>query len=194
MDKDFYEQASPLLTAFDKVANSNSHLLWAPKKPGNLRQRFLKFVPSRAFKRLLCESDRLRDWHNFHEMDRDCNWKPRPGGFYNGTHIHFDRSLSKEGFARKLRRLLKKGPCFYGHRYPDREVNSIVRSFVEAFVETESEIQTVRPTFLFPTNYFGHHPPNPPRAIPYFDGIGCDHCWTWIWQDELLVLLLNGCD
>lgn len=194
MNDQFYRKADPLLTAFDKVANSNSHLLQAPPSEGDLRKRFLRFVPSRAFKRLLCESDRVRDWHNFHVLDGKLRWRPRPGGFYNGSYIEFGRTLSRDGFGRKLRFLLKKGPCFYGHRYPEREVNLIVREFLRDFVPSQGEILTVKPTFLFETNHFGRNPPNPARAIPYFDGIGCDQCWTWMGQEGLLVLLLNGCD
>lgn len=194
MDEKFYQDADPLLTAFDKVANSNSHLLLAPPGEGNLRQRFLRFVPSRAFKRTLCESDRVRQWHNFHQLDGKCRWQPRSGGFYNGSYIKFGRTLGRDGFGRKLRTLLKKGPCFYGHRYPEGEVNQLVRQFLRDFVAEEAEILTVKPTFLFQTNHYGDNPPNPERAIPYFDGIGCDHCWTWLLGEDLLVLLLNGCD
>jgi hypothetical protein len=192
MNRQFSEAADPLLTAFDLVANSNSHLLLAPRDSGSVEERFTQFIESRAFETNLCESDRKRDWHNFHTITDQGDWKPRPGHFYNGKPLIFTGTLNVSEFQEILKTLLKTGPCWYDKRYPESEVDSIVESFAANFLSEESQIKEVEPTFLFDTNHFGDAPPPPEEAIPYFDGVGCDHCWVWLHDDEMLVLLLNG--
>lgn len=192
MKEQFHETADPLLTAFDLVANSNSHLLRAPKESGSLEERFALFVESEAFKTILCESDRQRDWHNFHTVTEEGEWRPRPGHFYNGKPLKFTGTLNLREFQETLKALLKTGPCWYGKRYPESEVDSIVDGFAENFLSQECRVKEVEPTFLFDTNHFGDGPPNPEEAIPYFDGAGCDHCWVWSHKGDLLVLMLNG--
>ena len=189
---DFFDKSDALLTAFDKVANSNSFLLRAPKKPGDLRRRFLYFVPSRAFKRELVGADAARDWHNYRTMNSKCEWVTKSGGFYNGGRIEFTKVLTASKFAGKLQRLLISGPCFYGHRYPETEVKRIVREFLRDFQPDNDEVLAVRPDFLFSHQYLGPEQDLPEKALCYFDGCGCDHCWTWLHNDELLVLLLSG--
>lgn len=192
MNQEFYDKADELLSAFDRVANSNSHLLRAPEKPGDLKRRFLYFVPSRAFKRTLCESDRVRDWHNCHRLNEKGEWIPRKGGFYTGGHIEFLKTMNGEALARRLAYLLNSGPCFYGKRYPSKEVSRIVRGFLKSF-PVDTEVLSVRPDFLFNHDYLGRGLGEvPENGLCYFDGCGCDHCWTWLSDGDLLVLLLNG--
>lgn len=158
-----------LLSAFDRVANSNSHLLKAPPGAGDLRQRFCDFVASRAFTRSLCESDRVRNWHNY-------QWIPPEADFYAGAGIEFARTPD---FGGMLCELLKRGPCFYGKRYPPVEVQQIVTGFLEVLRPDEGEVLSVGPDFLN-------------GGLTFFDGCGCDHCWTWLSGGDLWVLLLNG--
>lgn len=189
---DFHIKADELLTAFDKVANSNSILLKAPAKPGDLKRRFLYFVPSRAFKRLMCESDRVRNWHNMHRMNEAAEWVPKRGGFYTGAHIEFAKTMNEAAFARRLKYLLTSGPCFYGKRYPKKDVSRIVREFLKSFPVDDDQVLYVKPDFLFSHDYLGYGTPAPKNGLCYFDGCGCDHCWTWLSDGDLLVLLLNG--
>ena len=194
MNENFRRDAEPLLSAFDQVANSNSHLLTATGLEGSLKERFASFVKSEAFEAALCESDRLRDWHNFHTINADGTWEPRPGHFYNGTPLEFQKALSGEELQHLLADLLKTGPCWYARRYPEEEVDSMVEGFAHAFLEKDTQVLPLKPTFLFGTNHFGENPPLTEEQVPYFDGMGCDYCWTWLRDDELFVLLLNGSD
>jgi hypothetical protein len=194
MQESLYEQADELLTAFDTVANSNSHLLQAPPAEGTLQKRFGKFVAGPSFKRSLCESDLKRDWENCHEFDDNLQRVPKAGDFHKGEPIEFLEILDKESFAEKLMFLLNSGPCWYGKRYPPHDVTRIVTEFLERFPPDNDEVQQVKPDFLFSHDYLEYQggPPENSKALSYFDGCGCDHCWTWLSRGELFVLLLNG--
>lgn len=186
--------ADALLTAFDEVANSNSHLLEAPMAEGTLQQRFLRFVPSRAFKRALCDSDLQRDWLNYYELDHEFKRRPRPGGFYKGGRIEFLEVLNAAAFSLQLQNLLHSGPSFYNKRLAAERAGSIVEQFLNDFPVDGDQVQVVRPDFLFSHDYLEREDGRPenPRALCFFDGCGCDHCWTWLSRGRLLVLLLNG--
>ena len=183
-----------LLDAFDQVANGNAHLLQAPDRPGELPVRFRRFVRSRAFKRLLCESDLRRGWGNFQCHDVQGRPIRRAGSFYAGGQIEFDAALSVPAFTASLRELLDQGPCWYGHRLPPEQVRDLVEHFLRACPPDRDQVLSVRPDFLHSHDYLNRHGGTPadPSAICYFHGCGADHCFTWLWEDRLLVLLLNG--
>jgi len=197
MDEQFYKKADGLLTAFDKVANSNSHLLRAPKEEGSLRERFQRYVASATFEQALRESDLQRDWENLHTYDEDCKPVPLPGRCYTGDPVNFLEARQPEEFRCELKDLLNTGPCWYDTRYPESEVSRVVDEFFTCF-PVDDVVLPVTPDFLFLVDgtRFGEEPaeaqPAGSEAIGFFDGCGADRCWTWLSGDELLVLLLNG--
>lgn len=192
--REFNTQADPLLSAFDRVANSNSHLLVAARNRESLEESFAQFVRSPSFKERILESDLVRDWHNYHRMGEDGRWTPLDGEFQCRKDLKYTASLSSGAFAVKLSELLKTGPCWYGYRYPEEEVDSIVMRFIEAFVPVDSQVLEVEPSFLACRDYAKEVPDEPESTLSFFENLGCDHCWTWARGDEILVLLLNGSD
>ena len=195
MELSFGQQADPLLSAFDRVANGNSHLLQAPALDRSLSARFVHFARSRAFKRQLCQSDLDRGWANFQRYDQRGELRPRAGGFYNGLPIRFAQSLTAAAFADRLAELLNEGPCWYGNRLQPAQVAQIIDNFLLAFA-VDDQVLEAETDFLFSHDYLGRHggAPGNPRAICYFDGCGADHCFAWLSKGQLLVLLLNGTD
>lgn len=197
MDEQFYKQSDDLLTAFDKVANSNSHLLRAPKDEGTLKERFQRYVASASFERALRESDLKRDWENLHTHDEDLNPVPLPGRCYTGDPVKFLEALGPEEFRSELKQLLNTGPCWYDTRYPEREVDRVVDEFLSRF-PVDDVVLPVTPDFLFMVDgtRYGEEAAEPkpgaPEALGFFDGCGADLCRVWLSGDELLVLLLNG--
>ena len=197
MDEHFHNRSDGLLTAFDKVANSNSHLLRAPKEKGSLKERFQRYVGSESFEADLRESDLRRDWENLHTHDEDCKPVPLPGRCYTGDPVKFLEALDPEEFRSELKQLLNTGPCWYDPRYPESEVTRVVDEFLEYF-PVDDVVLPVAPDFLFMVDgtRFGEEPAEPDsqgaEALGFFDGCGADLCRVWLSGDELLVLLLNG--
>ncbi|MCA9775509.1 MAG: hypothetical protein KC800_02285 [Candidatus Eremiobacteraeota bacterium] len=197
MDERFYKQSDALLTAFDQVANSNSHLLRAPKEEGNLKERFQRYVASECFEKALRESDLQRDWENLHTHDENCNPVPLPGRCYTGDPVKFLEPLGPEEFRSELKQRLNSGPCWYDTRYPESEVSRVVDEFLEYF-PVDGVVMPVAPDFLFLVDgtRFGETQDEPKPGVSeplgFFDGCGADVCRTWLSNDRLLVLLLNG--
>lgn len=197
MDEQFYKQSNDLLTAFDQVANSNSHLLRAPKEEGSLQERFQRYVACASFEKALRESDLHRDWLNLHTHDENCNPVPLPGRCYTGDPVTFLEPLGPEEFRAELKQLLNTGPCWYDTRYPESEVTRVVDEFLGHF-PVDDVVLPVAPDFLFlvdgtrlgemqqESKLLAAEPPG------FFDGCGADQCRTWLSNDRLLVLLLNG--
>lgn len=192
MGSGFDRAAARLLTAFDKVANSNSHLLKAPRQSGGLRDRFLSFAPSSSLKDDLCRSDLVRDWHNCHRIDDCGHWVAHEGQFYSGSSIKFSQSLTAKSFAGRLEERLISGRSFYGVRYSKDEVADIVSEFLTSFPPDRDEVLEVEPNFLHIHPRDETQDSLPEHALAFFDGHGWDYCWTWLSDDELLVLLING--
>lgn len=181
-----------LLSAFDRVANSNS-LLLVGKITGDLKADFECFVSSLEFREQIFHLDLLRDWHNYHDIDDFGTWQPRPGEFYNGQAIEYLEETSGRELATKLKLLLQKGPSFYDRQLEPAEAETIVDEFCESLLSANSTVINVKPDFLYgrdPANETDHLPEN---CLPYFEGWGADHCYAWEHEGQLLVLLLNGC-
>lgn len=142
------EPTKRLLLAFDNVANSNSLLLTATRKEGDLKSLFIAFIKSDTFKNVLCKAESDgggSNWHEFNE-EEEC-WGPQAGAFYNGNDIRFKRYLTPEYFEYKLRGMLNYGTCIYVGRLPKKEVLEIVNSFVAIQAPDHDEVLEVRNQF-----------------------------------------------
>lgn len=186
------DSTNALLEAFDQVANSNSHLL-VGEANDDLRESFRRFATCRQLKEELLNSDRARNWDNYHNFNEAAGWEPRSGEFYNGSKIEFSAELAPDQFRQQLVQLLNQGPCFHGKRLAETEAQKRVNDFCRDLLGANCNVLDVKPTFLYAWDPEDGEPPDQVGALPYFEGRGADHCFAWKRQEQLLVLLLNGC-
>jgi hypothetical protein len=181
--------ADVLLSAFDQVGNSNSHLLSA-RADGDLRRSFLAFIDNGDFQRELLISDRFRDWWNFHEIGPDCQPCPLEVRISSPSDFEFLDALTVSEFREALFQLLENGKSFYDRRLPSARSRELVEAFVDAHFPQDSanEIVPVRPDFLFQVSSDGDEE----TVTPFFENRGWDRCWIWKNGQTLLVMLLNG--
>ena len=193
-----------LLSAIDRVANSNSFLLeFSADASTPVGEAFADFLKSGDFKRQMVEQDRERGWMNYSVLDLESgeySGEARPGDFVVDDFQLDIRELGAEKLRGRLTSTLTSGKSFYRRAYGPEQAAEIVDEFLSYGIGLkEGEEQggwkfyDVLPNFLYRKDLVARKEQGEGKeTLAFFDGEGFDSCTLMRRGQSILALLTNG--